>query len=129
MLSLFPQLFTYHELAPFILRLAAGLIIISFAYSKLKKPALAQPVLTQEAEQGKPAKNLNFAIGLVEFCSGVMLIAGFLTQLAAGLIILALLFEIYKSGLKDYKFMILLMIILVALMFLGPGFFSIDLPL
>jgi len=128
MLSLFPQLFTYSELAPFILRLAAGLIIIGFAYSKLKKPALAQPVLAQ-AEQGKPARNLNFAVGLVEFCSGVMLIAGFLTQLAAGLIILALLFEIFKPGLKDYKFMILLMTILVALMFLGPGFFSIDLPL
>lgn len=113
MLSLFPQLFTYSELAPFILRLTAGLIVIGFAYSKLKKPA----------------EGFNFVIGLAEFCAAILLIAGFLTQLAAGLIILALLFEIFRPGLKDCKFMILLIIILVALMFLGPGFFSIDLPL
>lgn len=113
MLSLFPQLFTYQELAPFILRLTAGFIAIAFAYSKLKKPT----------------ERLNFAIGLAEFCSGAMLIAGFLTQLAAGLIILAVLFDIFRPGLKEYKFMILLIIVLAALMFLGPGFFSIDLPL
>jgi uncharacterized membrane protein YphA (DoxX/SURF4 family) len=120
MLSLFPQLFTYQELAPFILRLTAGFIVIAFAYSKLKKPA----------------EHLNFAIGLAEFCSGVMLIVGFLTQLAAGLIILAVLFDIFRPaspagrpGLKNYKFVILLIVVLAALMFLGPGFFSIDLPL
>jgi uncharacterized membrane protein YphA (DoxX/SURF4 family) len=129
MLSLFPQLFTYQELAPFILRLAAGLISIGFAYSKLKKPALTQ--------RGRPAERLNFGIGLVQFCAGVLLIAGFLTQLAAGLIILAVLFDLFRPaslsqcgpGLKNYKFMIFLVAVLVALMFLGPGFFSIDLPL
>jgi uncharacterized membrane protein YphA (DoxX/SURF4 family) len=121
MLSLFPQLFTYQELAPFILRLTAGLISIGFAYSKLKNPA----------------ERLNFGVGLVQFCAGVLLIAGFLTQLAAGLIILAVLFDLLRPaslsqgrpGLKNYKFMIFLVAVLVALMFLGPGFFSIDLPL
>lgn len=137
MLSLFPQLFTYQELAPFILRLTAGFIAIAFAYSKLKKPALTRPASTQRGERGRPTERLNFAIGLAEFCSGAMLIAGFLTQLAAGLIILAVLFDIFRPaspsqggpGLKEYKFMILLIIVLAALMFLGPGFFSIDLPL
>lgn len=113
MLSLFPQLFTYSELAPFILRLAAGLIAIGFAYPGLKKPD----------------KRINFIIGLVEFCAGILLIAGFLTQLAAGLIIVTIFADIFRPGLKNYKFMVLMIIVLTALMFLGPGFFSIDLPL
>jgi uncharacterized membrane protein YphA (DoxX/SURF4 family) len=114
MMSLFPQLFTYRELAPFILRLALGFFAISFGYSKLKKPAEVQ----------------NFIIGLIESCAGIFLIAGFLMQLAAGLIIITMLFEIFRPGLvKDYKFLALIIIALIALMFLGPGFFSIDLPL
>ncbi len=114
MLSLFPQLFTYQELAPFILRLAAGFIALNFAYPKLKNPR----------------EYRNFLIGLVEIISGIMLIAGFLTQLAAGLIIVAVLFEIFRpSDYKNYKFMVLLIVVLVALIFLGPGFYSFDLPL
>ncbi len=114
MLSLFPQLFTYQEMAPLILRIVAGFIVISFAYPKLKKPG----------EFG------NFLIGLLEFFTGALLVAGFLMQLAAALIILAMIFEILRPNLnKDYTFMVLLMFVLVALMFLGPGFFAIDLPL
>jgi len=114
MLSLFPQLFTYQELAPFILRLAAGLIALNFAYPKLKNPGELR----------------NFIIGLVEIISGIMLIAGFLAQLAAGLIIIAMIFELFKpEDYKNYKFMVLLIVVLVALMFLGPGLFSLDLPL
>ncbi len=114
MLSLFPQLFTYQELAPFLLRLAAGFIAISFAYPKIKN--------MKEYRE--------FSLGLVEIAGGLMLIAGFLTQLAAGLIIAIILFEIFRpSDYKNYKFMALLMAVLISLMFLGPGFFSFDLPL
>jgi len=114
MLSLFPQLFTYSELAPLILRIVAGFIAISFAYPKLKKPG----------EFG------NFLIGLVEFLAGTLLIAGFLTQLAAALVILAMIFEIFRPNPdKNYKFMVLLIVVLVALIFLGAGFFAIDFPL
>jgi len=114
MLSLFPQLFAYQELAPLILRIAAGFIVISFAYPKLKKPG----------EFG------NFLVGLAEFLTGALLVAGFLTQLAAALVILAMIFEIFRpSPDKNYKFMVLLMVVLIALMFIGPGFFAIDFPL
>ncbi len=114
MLSLFPQLFSYQEWAPFILRLSAGFIAIGFGYPKLLKPR----------------EYFNFIIGLVEFCAGILLIAGFLTQIAAGLIILAMIYEIIRPGLeKNYKLKILLIVSLVAIMFLGPGLFSIDLPL
>ncbi len=114
MLSLFPQLFTYQEWAPFVLRLAVGFIAIGFGYPKLLKPK----------------EYRNFAVGLIEFCSGIFLMAGFLTQLAAGLIILTMIHEIVFPGLeRSFKLKILLIAGLVAIMLLGPGFLSIDLPL
>jgi len=114
MLSLFPQLFSYSEWAPFILRLSAGFIIIGFGYPRLLKPK----------------EYRSFIVGLVEFFSGIFIIAGFLTQLAAGLAILTMIHEIIRPGLeKNYKLKIILIVSLVAIMFLGPGLFSIDLPL
>ncbi len=114
MLSLFPQLFTYQELAPLILRVVAGFIVLSSAYPKLKKPK----------EFGI------FFVGLVQFFAAALLIAGFLMQLAAILIILTIIFEIFRPNPdKNYKFMALLMVVMIALVFLGPGFFAIDLPL
>jgi len=114
MLSLFPQLFTYQEWAPFVLRLAIGFIAIGFGYPKLFKLK----------------EYRNFAVGLIEFCASILLIAGFLTQLAAGLIILTIIHEIvYPGSEKNYKLKILLIAGLIAIMFLGPGFLSIDLPL
>ncbi len=113
MLSLFPQLFTYQEIAPLILRIAVGIIAISFSYSSLKKPAEIK----------------NFVAGLVEFCAAVLLIAGFLTQLAAGLLIIAALYFAFQSKPRNYQFIIIFTACLLALIFLGPGFFSFDLPL
>lgn len=114
MLSLFPQLFTYQELAPFILRLAAGFIAVSFGYPSLFKPS----------------ERLRFTFGIANCCAGVLLLVGFLTQLAAIFAILATILEPYLLGTeKKYRFQIILIAVLVALMLLGPGLFSIDLPL
>jgi len=111
MLSLFPQLFTYSELAPLILRFAAAFIVIGFGYPKLLKPS----------------EYRNFAVGLIEFCSAIFLIAGFLTQLA--LIILAMIYEIVRPEPENLRLKILLIAALGSLALLGPGLFSIDLPL
>ncbi|OHA14932.1 MAG: hypothetical protein A3A10_02425 [Candidatus Tagabacteria bacterium RIFCSPLOWO2_01_FULL_42_9] len=113
MLSLFPQLFTYSELAPLILRFAAAFIVIGFGYPKLLKPS----------------EYRNFAVGLIEFCSAIFLIAGFLTQLAAALIILAMIYEIVRPEPENLRLKILLIAALGSLALLGPGLFSIDLPL
>ncbi len=114
MLSIFPQLFAYEQLAPLILRLAAGLIIISFSYSKIFKPA----------------ERKNFILGIAELFSGIMLIAGFLTQLAAGLVILMALFGgTQPKEENNLRARIILIAAMAALMLLGPGAFSIDLPL
>ncbi len=114
MLSLFPQLFAYQELAPFILRLVIGFIAISFGYSGLFKSS----------------ERLRFTIGIVYFCAGILLFAGFFTQLAAGLVSIAAIVELFRSSFgKNYQFFILFIAALIALMLLGPGLFSIDLPL
>lgn len=69
-------------------------------------------------------------MGILEFLSGLAVIAGFLTQAAAGVLILLTLLRLLRpvEG-KNYKFMLLFLVILIALMFLGPGFMAFDLPL
>ncbi len=113
MLSLFPQFFAYREIVPFIFRLITGIISLDSGYPNLKKP-----------------KSPNFVIGLLEFLSGIALVAGFLTQIAAGVMILLTIFRLLRPAPeKNYKFMLLFLVILIALIFLGPGFLAFDLPL
>lgn len=112
MLSLFPELFTFEQLAPLILRLVLGAIFIRQGYPKLAS---------------RPVKLWVLAAGVVEFFGGVFLLAGFLTQLAAGLIALDRIAAIWKV--KFSKLNLALLAISLALLVLGPGNFSIDLPL
>ena len=116
MLSLFPQLFAYAQWAPFLLRVTVAFLVIGFSYPKLLRPR----------------EYLNFILGLVEFSGSVFLIAGFLTQLAASIVILAMIIEIIrikKAREKVSQTHFLLLVCLLSLMLLGPGRFSIDLPL
>lgn len=115
MLSIFPQLFTYRELAPFILRLVLGLIFISFGYPKIFK---------------RLERNyLYYGLGILEIGSGILLISGFLTQIATILLIIARGIALPKSVEKNYKLNALIIASLVSLLLLGPGLFSFDLPL
>ncbi len=117
MLSLFPQLFTYRELAPFILRVAIALVIIGFNYRKIFR---------------RPDRK-NFLLGLLALAASVLLMAGFLTQLAAAILIILLAYFAITNRKSQtpgfWGFAIILLASLVSLMFLGPGFFSVDLPL
>ncbi len=114
MMSLFPQLLDYRELAPFILRIAAAILIISFSCPKLKKPLVFS----------------NLIIGIAELITGILLVIGLFTQLAALLIIaLAIFGAVRPDPAKNFKLSFLLVAVAIALMFLGPGFFSLDLPL
>jgi putative oxidoreductase len=115
MLSLFPQLFAYRELAPFILRLVLGLIFISFGYPKTFK----------RLEQN----HFQRALGILELGGGILLIAGLFIQIAAILLIIARIAAISKSSEKNYRLNILIIASLVSLLLLGPGLFSFDLPL
>ena len=115
MLSLLPQLFTYQLLAPFFLRLAIGVFGLVAAKQRYKKPYKWMAVL--------------YAL------TSIFLIIGLYTQTAAfaGFILLILdYFLDRKSASLSWEQIMLrklMAIVLISLLFTGPGFFAIDLPL
>ena len=107
MLSVFPELFNYSQIAPFILRISLAIVLVRFGYLAIFK------TITRREK----------AMGIIQWLAAILLFLGFLTQIAAVLAIV-IVFNIKSKTLK-------LMIISVALslMLLGPGLFSLDLPL
>lgn len=136
MLSIFPQLFAYDQLAPLFLRFAIGVIFIAHGYPKLFKN-FSGTAQFFESVGLKPAKFWVIIVGVSEFFGGLALIIGFLTQIAALLIAITMLVAMvyvkkikFKKGLVDgYEFDLILFAVALALLFLGPGAFAIDLPL
>lgn len=136
MLSIFPQLFNYSELAPFILRVTVGVIFIAHGYPKLFKN-FGGTVQFFGSIGLKPAKYLAIIVGVSEFFGGIALFLGFFTQIAALLISIVMLVAMvyvkkikFKKGLVDgYELDLILFAAALALVFLGPGAFAIDLPL
>lgn len=136
MLSIFPNLFNYSQIAPFILRIAVGVIFVAHGYPKLFKN-FGSTVQFFESIKLKPSKYLAVIVGVSEFFSGIALILGFFTQIAALLIAIIMLVAMvyvkkikFKKGLVDgYEFDLILFAAALSLVFLGPGAFAIDLPL
>ncbi len=131
--SLFPQLFAFEQLAPLILRVVLGVIFIVHGYPKLFGQ-FAGTVQFFESVGIKPAKFWVFVVGVVEFFGGILLVFGFLTQLVAALLAIRMLVTIWKlkfsQGLVGgYELDLALLAMALALLFLGPGAFSLDLPL
>lgn len=123
MLSLFPELFTYQQIAPFILRIVLALIFIGSGYSKLFKARLETTKLFQ-----------SILVGLIELISGLFFLFGFLTQAVAILVSILVLTTILKVKIKQgflggYDFDLLILTCALSLLVLGPGIFAIDLPL
>lgn len=118
MLSIFPELFTYQQIAPFIIRLVLAIIFLSHGYSIF-------------------FKNRKFHIrfiGSAEIIAGGLLLIGFLTQLAAILIsiitiISAIKIKSERGSWVDYEYNFLILACAIALLFLGPGILSFDIPL
>lgn len=109
MLSLFPWLLTYEQIAPFLLRIALAIIFLGSGYHKIKL-----------------SKFQTKSVGLVEIGCSIMLVLGFLTQLAAILIVIITTITTLKTN-KRIAFLIIACAL--SLLLLGPGIFSIDLPL
>jgi len=113
MLNLLPELLTYEILVPLIFRLFLGFYLV-----------------TKSINHYKQSRKI---FGLSEFTIGGFLILGLFTQIAAFIFFLGLLNFIYtkricqKKGL--FNFYTLLLIVSLSLIFLGAGFWAIDLPL
>lgn len=107
MLSVFPELFNYSQIAPFILRIALSIVLVRFGYWAIFKT-------TTRHEK---------AIGIIQWLAAIFLFLGFLTQIAALLAIVT----VFNVKPKISKLMIVS--VALSLMLLGPGLFSFDLPL
>lgn len=131
--SIFPDLLAFKLFAPLVLRLVSGAIFIAHGYPKLFKD-FAGTVGWFDSVGIKPAKFWVLVVGVVEFFGGIALIVGFATQLAALFIAINMIGAIVlvkrKMGLVNgYEFDLALLAMAVSLMFLGAGFYAIDLPL
>src|SRR3989339_1311690 len=114
-LSIFPGLFTYALIAPLLLRLAVGLYIIYLGKNRYKKTF-------------GPAS-------LIYILAGIFLVLGFYTQIVALIGVIVLIFDFFvdkeKTDISQEKsaLYILAGIIFLSLLFTGPGFLALDLPL
>jgi len=134
MLALFPDLLTYNLLAPVIVRLALGLILIYFAYTKLFKSETVKQKLFKAIGFGGTPWFLIVLAGL-EFFAGLLLIIGLFTQ-GVGLVLG--FFMLIAAHIKTRQpkslpgsvvFYFLLSAVSFSLVFSGAGIFAVDLPL
>ena len=122
MLSFFPSLLSYGQVAPFLIRLMVGGALLYFGYRKI-------------ADRGDSSGSNSPTYGALEIVIGLFLVIGLFTQLAA---LLNAVILVIKLGFKakqgklltdGINYYILLLVMAVSLIFSGPGYFSIDWPL
>lgn len=134
MLSIFPALLTYQLLAPTLLRLTLGIVFVNFGFTKIGRQK-AEKIVFFETIGLNPGIAYVWVIALIEIVTGLFLVAGFLTQIAAlvSVVILAIAFLLKKKHPLSLEsgsgFLILCLVIALSLLLTGPGFFAFDLPL
>jgi len=131
MLLTFPDLLTFNIFAPLALRLVLGAFFIAAASTRLSKD-------TRPAFKKDLVSTSIWYAGVVEFVTGVLLILGFLTQIAAAIGLLYALkmlvlrkMESRFAQLVSHDLFTYLFILSssIAILVLGAGVFAIDLPL
>lgn len=134
MLSIFPQLLPFTLLGVFIIRLLVGLVIFYFSYQilfKKRKDFIKKINKTRNSF----SEIFVWILGITTLISSSFMIIGFLTQISSlicGYLILNIMF--LDSGenkiLGQTKlFYLTLAVICFSFIFLGAGFFAIDLPI
>lgn len=118
-LSLLPQLLTFGLLSPLLLRLCVGFLILRFGWERYHKKYKWNSILY--------------------LITGVFLVVGLYTQAVAIVGIALLKFDYYVDFYRNRKttpipnehkiLTVVLIVILISLLFTGPGFVAFDLPL
>ncbi|PIT90840.1 hypothetical protein COU17_03545 [Candidatus Kaiserbacteria bacterium CG10_big_fil_rev_8_21_14_0_10_49_17] len=134
MLSVFPELFILSFFVPFILRVVLGVFFFleGWSFFKERKDAFRKEL---PEKFGTLRTWAPLSVGAVEIGIGLFLIAGFLTQVAALLgLIAAVKFLVFRKAFPTLAphtrlTYALLSTMLLSLLILGPGAFAIDLPL
>ncbi len=132
-LSLFPQLLDYGAYGPLFLRLGLAAVFMVHGYPKLFG-GLAGTAQWFESVGIKPGKFWALVVGVVEFFGGVFLVIGLFVQPVALLLVINMAVAIwkvkFKMGFKNgYEFDLILLLMALALLILGGGAYSLDLPL
>lgn len=134
MLNPFPDLLTYSLLAPFILRLVAGLVFVDLGILlfKSEKERWLASLSVLRIPNPKIAIKI---LGMIEVVGGIMLILGLYTQIASLILALFVFTETYieykqpEILKRNFVFYIMLLTIVLSLLLSGAGAFAIDLPL
>jgi len=133
-LSIFPDLLTFWLIAPFVLRITVGFIFIYFGVTKIWKERKRR--ISFFNKLGLGAGFMFFwIISTIELIGGVFLVLGFFTQIVSLILSIIIIGAIYAKiknpALLDnsLEFFFLTLAVLFSLLFLGAGFFAIDLPL
>ena len=134
MLSLFPMLLSYNLAVPLVFRVIVGLTFVFFSYKNTNEQKTSKIALFEKMGSRFPSVWLWILVG-IEMVGGSMLIVGLWTQAAALALSLTLLLGLAIKH-KDATalpwskgFLALLFLITLSLVFLGPGFYGLDLPL
>lgn len=134
MLNPFPDLLTYAIIAPFLIRVVAGVVFIDLGglLFRGEKGQFANTFKILKIPDPQKAVKI---LGTLEIVGGISLVIGIYTQISALILSLITLTEIYI----EYKnptilkrslvFYILLFVMTLSLLFTGAGAFAVDIPL
>ena len=134
MLNPFPILLSFALLAPFILRVVAGIVFINLGFLKITRERKRWTLLL-EFLGFKPSQKVIVVLGGIEMVGGFFILAGAFTQITALIFSVILLIEVFveykeESILsRNIVFYLLMFAITLSLIFSGAGFFAFDLPL
>lgn len=133
MLNPFPDLLVLTLLAPFILRIAVGIIFLKSGYTRVKKD-YARITMTNTKSMWSLSIIPIIWFGVLEVLIGLSLVAGFLTQIGALAGILVSIFMLSGRGTpslasQSQAFYIVVLAVCLSLMLSGAGAIAIDLPL
>lgn len=134
MLNPFPELLVYSMLAPFILRVVVGLIFLDLGFLLFKSEKERWLSSLSVLRVPKPETVIKI-LGAIKIAGGIMLFAGFYTQIAALILAIIIFAETYiefkdpKILKRNFVFYVLILTILISLLLSGAGAFAIDLPL
>jgi putative oxidoreductase len=132
--NIFPELFTFSLIAPFILRIVLGYIFINLGLLKLTKEKSGW-IGSLHTLGIKPAGFFVGLIGIVEIIGGLLLLVGAYTQLVALVFAIIAISETlieYKENSilrRDLAFYLLLSAICISLLLTGAGAYAVDIPL
>jgi uncharacterized membrane protein YphA (DoxX/SURF4 family) len=128
-----PDLLVFGLLAPFLLRVAVGLMFLNAGIKKLRRRSWM--IALFERKNLTPAAVYSSVFGAVEVVSGALLAVGLLTQIASLVTLAVSVFMLYEKSTYPAEtpgsrgVFLLLCVISLSLLFSGAGAFAFDLPL